>query len=297
MSCVIVSLYGGLGNQLFQYATGRSLSILNKSELIFDLGWFDESEQLSETTPRKYTLSNVGLHFKCQSVGLPHFYHKLRFWRVVSRFLSKIGLLKNRVPLYNEAGTRFDKNLLSLNSPIWLNGYWQSYKYFESISDVIKSDLQQKKLSSDTGKLLKEIEGKNAICIHFRRGDYITNKNAATTHGTCKVDYYYEGLNIVKKNFANPECYIFSDDPAWVRLNFKPSVPMTVVDINGPDEAYQDLFLMAACKRFIIANSSLSWWGAWLSSSENKVVVAPKKWFANKSYDTSDLIPPDWIRI
>ena len=124
-----------------------------------------------------------------------------------------------------------------------------------------------------------------------------TNQQAASTHGLSDMSYYDTGVAHVRQGLSAPHAIIFSDDTQWARANLKLDIPMTVVDVNGPDDAHQDLWLMAACKRFVIANSSLSWWGAWLSEAQSKVVVAPRKWFADDKLDTTDLIPPDWIRV
>ena len=199
---------------------------------------------------------------------------------------------------FSEKGFNYDQRILDVKPPVRINGYWQSYKYFDHIADVIRTDINTiRNISPASIKLLEKIKATDSLCVHIRRGDYITNSSAAQVHGLCDMSYYANGIDIAASNLNNPHCFLFSDDPQWVSENFKCKFDRTVVDVNGPDTAHEDLWLMSACKRFVIANSSLSWWGAWLNDSPDKIVVAPKTWFKVSNMDTSDLIPPSWIRI
>jgi hypothetical protein len=297
MSKVIVSLYGGLGNQLFQYAVGRSISVKNNASLVLDIAWFEIVDSLKDTTSRKFMLSSFLIDYEIQTIGLPCQKNNL-LKKLLSQFSFLSKLFAKNFFIYNEKSVLFDFDLLNQTGPLWLNGYWQSYKYFDSISEVIRKEIGTIRfLSVSSQKVLNGIVNCESICVHVRRGDYVSNANANKVHGLCGVEYYKKAIKLVAENLDNPVIYIFSDDPDWVRINLKNPYKTIVVDVNGTEDVCQDLWLMSSCKHFIIANSSLSWWVAWLSLSENKVVVAPKKWFANKSYDTSDLIPPDWIRI
>lgn len=299
-NAIVVGLNGGLGNQLFQYAMGRALSLRTSLPLILDLASFDhvKSHGGGVDTVRDYALEPFGLGVKTQCIGLPVPKARGFLGRLLRRVFRYVIRQQMGKKVYRESGYAFDPIAYSLREPVWLEGYWQSHRYFEDFADVLRDELGQPHNVSDaTREMLGKISQTDAICLHVRRGDYVTNKYAAATHGLCELDYYARGLDIVLPGLRNPHCFIFSDDPDWVRSNLKLPVPMTVVDINGPDSAHQDLWLMCACKRFIIANSSLSWWGAWLSRSEKKLVVAPSKWFVDSSKDTSDLIPLDWVRL
>ena len=136
-----------------------------------------------------------------------------------------------------------------------------------------------------------------AICVHIRRGDYVSDPATARVHELCPPAYYRKGLALAASRLARPKAFVFSDDPNWVRANFSAPVPMTVVDINAPGDACWDLSLMAACRSFVIANSSLSWWAAWLGSAPEKRVIAPESWFKDPGKNTDDLIPAGWARI
>lgn len=296
---VTVVLKGGLGNQLFQYAMGRSYSLRHGLPLFFDVSWFEE---VKDTNDRAITKRNFALDFfelKIDTVSSKR--NKSKLSRFLGRFLSGLG---KRLPfprlreVYYERGLNFNSLALEQKPPIKFDGYWQSHKYFSDYDAEIRGDLTRpRKLSGGTLRLLAEINSTDAICMHVRRGDYVTNPKAALTHGTCSVDYYQKGLQVVLPGMHSPRIYIFSDDPEWAKHNLIFDVPSTVVDINGPEHAQEDLLLMSACRRFVIANSSLSWWGAWLADGEGKMVVAPKHWFQVGRLEPVDLLPNDWIRI
>ena len=292
---IVVSLYGGLGNQLFQYAAARSLSSKLGCELSLDLAWFNIVDSLSNTTARKYALGPFQLQAKLQYDGLGSTKFKSRILRVLFKLFQKS---QKSLPVYSERGAAYQKDFAQIEWPVWLNGYWQSSRYFDGISDLIRHEIgTPRDLNEQSQRMYKQIQLSDSVCVHIRRGDYVTNKNASETHGLCSLDYYYRGINLVSTKVKNPICYVFSDDPLWVQDHFKPAIPVVLVDINGPEDAHQDLWLMSACKHFVIANSSLSWWGAWLSVNPKKIVVAPANWYADRTMDVSDLIPKDWVRI
>jgi hypothetical protein len=299
MSQVIVSLYGGLGNQLFQFATALSLAQKKNGRVILDLSWFDKDHLSIGETPRAYALAVYDLGYDVliqENTKKNSHKHLPRLIDSVLRGVRKylyMGINRCR-----EKSMKFHPNLMQSKLPIWLDGYWQSYKYFEDIQPALRRIIAVPgDMNSAMQAIYQDILEKDAICIHVRRGDYVTNPSAAQFHGLCDLSYYYAGINLITKNLTSAHAYIFSDDPLWVKDNFKIQIPSTVVDINGPDGAHQDLWLMAACKHFIIANSSLSWWGAWLSGHSNKVVIAPRQWFLNSQASTEDLIPNNWVRI
>lgn len=297
---IVVSLYGGLGNQLFQYATGRALSIRNGLPLILDLTWFDEVKKgdASVTTVREYALTPFQLAVQIQVSDEPSPVSPSFTQRILRGLFRNIPTKSQGSRIVREKGFEFDLATFEHRGPAWLQGYWQSYRYFDDAAKVLREELgQPQQVSVATQAMLDSIRQSDAICLHIRRGDYVTNKHAAATHGLCTLDYYAKGVEALCADLQNPQCFVFSDDPQWARTNLNLTIPITIVDINGPDAAHQDLWLMAACKRFVIANSSLSWWGAWLSDRQGKRVVAPNNWFADRSKNTRDLLPEDWIRI
>jgi hypothetical protein len=297
---VTVTLKGGLGNQLFQYAIGRALSIRLKVPLRLDLSWFKEVQAMdgNVATIRAYALEPYDLNVSTDSSNR----QTSKIVRLISKFNSRASKFVSSYlaldGIYYERGFRFDPGIKELKPPIWLDGYWQSYQYFDAIAEILRNDLGRPQgLSSSTQAFISRIKLTDSIAMHIRRGDYVSNKNASAMHGLCSLEYYKQGLEAVAAGLDNPHCFIFSDEPGWARNHLKFSMPATVVDINGPEAAHEDLWLMSACDRFVIANSSLSWWAAWLSNAANKVVVAPRQWFADTTIDTSDLIPPGWLRV
>jgi hypothetical protein len=297
---VTVTLKGGLGNQLFQYAIGRALSVSLNVPLRLDLSWFKEVKATNGniTTIREYALEPYGLKVST--------YYSNRQTGIIAQLIEKYAKIVGKyIPgylaldgIYYERDFKFDSNVKELVPPVWLHGYWQSYKYFDAIAELLRHDLGQPQgLSLPTQAFISRIKSTDSIALHIRRGDYVSNKNASVVHGLCSIEYYKKGLEIVSVGLHKPHCFIFSDEPEWAKNNLRFSIPTTVVDINGPKDAHEDLWLMSACDRFVIANSSLSWWAAWLSNAANKLVVAPREWFADANVDTTSLIPPEWMRL
>jgi hypothetical protein len=299
MSTVVVSLSGGLGNQLFQYAMGRALARRRGARLVLDLAWFEQIKDSdgSVTTPRPYALAPFELGVTTQCVGLDAAGGRL--WeRALRRLLRRLPRRRGGMPVYTERDFTFDPAAFALKTPVWLDGYWQSPRYFEDAAAEIRVEVgTPRRLGTGSRALLEAIRGSEAICLHVRRGDYVTNPTAAAHHPLCGVEYYRAGLERASAGLASPHCFVFSDDPDWARANLGLSLPATVVDVNGPEAPHEDLWLMSACRRFVIANSSLSWWGAWLSTSADKVVVTPRQWFMAGGHDTRDLIPESWERL
>lgn len=292
MSEVIVRLVGGLGNQMFQYAAGSAVATRNKAKLTLDLSWFGTDPE------RQYALAPFKIEAKT-SIRTPKVNANFSWiQRLAGHLDRKLNWAGQRLPVFSEKSFSYDADIESVSSPVILDGFFQSERYFSSISAQISEQFSlQHESKGKAAEMLAMIRATDSICVHIRRGDYITNSVANSYHGTCDLDYYWRGLAEVGEGLANPRCFIFSDDPRWVRENFKSHIPMTFVDIHGAQEVHEDLRMMRECQHFVIANSSLSWWGAWLCASEGKRVVAPKRWFKTSKNDTSDLIPAGWSRV
>lgn len=294
MSIVVVRLVGGLGNQLFQYAAARAVALRSRSGLVFDLSWF------SSVTDRKYALAPFAIDAQIlvDSKTAPKSMARNYWQRIERRLVSGLGLRKYGCPVFMERHFHFDLTVLNLRAPVYLDGYFQSERYFADCVAAVTSELSMPPPSSTrTQILLEEIQTSEAICLHIRRGDYVSNPAANAFHGTCSMDYYAAGFAVAAEEMRNPKCFVFSDDPGWVRSNFALDAPTTIVDIHGPCEPHEDLRLMAACQNFVIANSSLSWWGAWLGKYPDKRVIAPQTWFSGSANDISDLLPSGWVRL
>lgn len=287
---IVVRLCGGLGNQLFQYAAGRGLAHSRRAELVLDLGWYERTP--SSDTSRVYQLS----HYPIQA--RPTTPDEALWCRLHhGRFLPRLPFLPRRWSHRREKSFEFDQQVLGLQDNTYLDGYWQSYRYFEDIIDQIRTELYPiAPFGPQDEKVAVLIAEGDAVSVHVRRGDYVTHPAAAANHGLCSLDYYRTALARILTQVERPNFFVFSDDPVWTRKNLKMPGPVTFVDHNGSDTAFQDLRLMSLCNHQIIANSSFSWWGALLNQNHEKIVLAPQKWFANER-NTESLTPDDWIRL
>lgn len=294
---IIVKLWGGLGNQMFQYAAGRRLSLVRDVPIKLDTTWF-------EKVPKKSTLRHYDLNaFKTVQTRATHSeITQLRgmditwFPKIVKKFMRANGIFIPKTCI-DERHFNFDPRILELSGTAYLNGYWQSEKYFMDVSDTIRSDFGLTCVpSAFSERIADSINNSQSVSIHVRRGDYVSNSAVSSFHGEQRLDYYLASIKHITQNIQSPQFFVFSDDPVWSRENLKFKQPVTYVDHNGPETAYEDLWLMSLCKHHVIANSSFSWWGAWLCRNLEKIIIAPKKWFVDENINTSDLVPETWIR-
>ncbi|MEK7564205.1 MAG: alpha-1,2-fucosyltransferase [Patescibacteria group bacterium] len=280
---IIVRLKGGLGNQMFQYALGRVLSLRHNTALGLDTSFY----KLDLIPKRRYDLDLFNITGKVLSKNnIPFLYRISQKFRLVDKFIPNKG---------KEKFFHFDPNIFSLGSSLYLDGYWQSPKYFEGFEDAIREEFTFKNpLPLKINNLATDIENINSLCIHVRRGDYVGNAN----HDVFSMEYYKKGVDYINQQTKIDKIFVFSDDIEWCKNNLIFEMPVFFVgnEYAGlKDEGH--MYLMSRCKNFIIANSSFSWWAAWLSVSKNKTVVCPKNWFKDASINTDDLIPKEWIRI
>lgn len=290
---IIVQLTGGLGNQLFQYATARSLALKQNMSLKLDINFFKTYEwhdySLNPFNIKKDYLSEEEIHKSLYEKPL---------W---VRLLNRLGIIKGTEgKIYNERSLEYDSNIFGLNTTTYLKGYWQSEKYFKDIEDVIREDFRIiPKPSAANEEILQRIKSVNAVSLHVRRGNFVTEPHLLAFHGTCSLDYYKAAVNYIKERVAEPEFFLFSNDINWCRDTLDLGIKIHYVDINDDKTDYEDLRLMMHCNHNILANSTFSWWSAWLNENPDKMVIAPQRWFADEAMQaqTVDLIPETWIRL
>lgn len=291
---IIVNLIGGLGNQMFQYATGRALALRTDVPLLLDTSSFRNYDL------RCYELGELSIKARLVTgAELKNFGVRNGSNGLLKR-LAKAFRLDQTVVHYDETSFAYDRRIQQINPPVYLNGYWQSERYFSDIADILRRDFTLKRpFDAANSELAGQINnlGGRAVSLHIRRGDYVSNPNTAQYHGVCSLDYYRNAVSYIAERISDPHFFVFSDDHAWVEENFKLEFSVTQVDVNGSDRGVYDMALMKACRHHIIANSSFSWWGAWLNPHPDKIIVAPQCWFSGASHDTSDLIPRSWIRL
>jgi Glycosyl transferase family 11 len=291
---IAVRLMGGLGNQLFQYAAGRRLSLARGSELVLDLGWF-EHESAGYATPRHYALESFDLPGRRVSFSPD----TVSAWERGEA--TRIGGWRSRrirtTVIRQEPSTaHVDPRVIDAPDDSLLVGYWQSERYFEDVADVVRADLLAPVEPSPDAELADRIRSSESVAVHVRRGDYVLHPQTEAFHGVLPVDYYRAALSLIGGEIARPETFVFSDDPGWVRANLSVEESATVASrVDG--DPVRELMLMRLCHHHVVANSSFSWWGAWLCEYPRKIVVAPRDWFRDRAIDTTDLVPSDWRRI
>ena len=283
---IITKLRGGLGNQMFQYAIGRNLALANNTYLRFDL------TELKQDKLRNYKLNIFNIS-GCISSRFEMMFIDRFNGKIIYRILKILG----KPSFYIKQKNRyFDANIIRMKGNIYLDGYWQCELYFKDIRSTLLNEFTVKHDHNKGNKsMLEKIENTNSVCIHIRRNDYITNEETNSFHGICSLDYYFNAVRTIEKRIENPYFYVFSDDPKWTKQSLKLKHPVIYIDINSIGKCYDDLILMSKCKHFIIANSSFSWWGAWLSNNPRKIVCAPNKWFVSE--DEGNIVPKTWLRI
>lgn len=272
---VVIKITGGLGNQMFQYAAAKALSLDKKLNLKIDKSSFQE--------------------YKLHAYGLHHFNVKPKFYSADSIWKKKFKRFFKKTFFYKESTFDYNKELFNINADeIFLEGYFQSEKYFINYENEIRNDfLIKSPLKQQTIDTVTYMQSVNAVSIHFRRVDYIGN----AVHETDKTEFYKEALKLIESKVKNPVYFLFSDDMPWVKENFTTNFETHYIDFNNAETNYEDLKLMSSCKHNIVTNSSFSWWGAWLNSNPGKIVVAPKLWFNDEKLDAKDIIPESWIKV
>lgn len=291
---IIVKLMGGLGNQMFEYAIGRALSLRHDTALKMDTTF------LLDRTPREagfvFRDFDLGIFNITASFATPTevaaLNKKLFDSKKADTLLRKI--LGKQPTYFKEPHFEFYPEIFSLGPDVYLEGYWQSEKYFKEYEAVIRQDFTFKApLSAAAATLLAEMNNRQAVCVNVRRGDFVTN----AYHGTTGLDYYKAGEALIASSIHTPHFYVFSDDVQWCEENLHFDHPTTYVSHAYAGEKFRDyLQLMTNCRHFIIPNSSFGWWAAWLSQHSGKIVVAPKQWFGEGNANTKDLLPQDWVK-
>ena len=295
---ICTRLNGGLGNQMFQYALGRAISIKNKTELILDTSILDKNFDSKAEVVRDFELGIFEIEGRKATVREINFYNPL-IYKITNSLLLRFGFKGiTNTKYYIEQSFSYDYNVLKVSKNSFLSGYWQSPLYFESIENVIREDFKFPTLNGDKNiDVSKKIIRDNSVSIHIRRGDFLNTKIHGI-HGICSLDYYKSSISYIFTKITDPVFFIFSDDIEWVKENLKLDSERYYISGNNGNNSYIDMQLMSYCKHNIIANSSFSWWGGWLNKNPKKIVIAPKQWFSNETMNkqTNDLIPKTWIR-
>lgn len=285
---IISQIIGGLGNQMFQYAAARVLSLQKNQPLLLDVSAFAAYplHQGFELEQRFSCPSNFATENDIRSVLGWQSSERVR--RIISN--PCMTPLKKKAFLL-EPHFHYWSGIKDSPDHCYLSGYWQSERYFSDYAAQIRADFSFKlSLNVQNTAVAEQIQRSNAISLHVRRGDYASNAKTTAWHGLCSLEYYQNAIACIAKQVSQPHFYVFSDDMDWVRQRLNINFPHHYIDHNRGADSYNDMRLMSLCQHHILANSSFSWWGAWLNANPKKIVIAPKKWFA-QNIDTKDLMP------
>ena len=295
---IVVNVIGGLGNQMFQYAFAYSLSRkLNRS---FEL---DTSDFETYWHPHKsnsiwapYQLDIFQIERELTSHNI-----QLRKINLLNKAIRKLKFIKRKFlkkGYYQESHHNFDKNVFNIQRDVYFVGYWQSERYFKEYrEELLKKFTLKAPIHMQTQKYKKMISSRNSASLHIRRGDYVSDVNTNNFHGVCSLEYYQKAVEYIIQVSDKTCFYIFSDDLDWAKKNLGFIENKIFVESDGSMLNYEEMYLMSLCNHNIIANSSFSWWGAWLNQNNKKVVIAPKKWFNDPLCNTTDVIPVNWTQL
>ena len=280
---IITKLKGGLGNQLFQYAAGRAVALHHKVPLKLDLTIFEANK-----LHNGYRLDQFAIQ---SDIATKNEIFNLKGGNnVLFSALRKAGFVKRKSYFKEKRGSHFDASIFK-NNFIYLDGYWQNELYFSDIRELLLRELSPISSMNDLGNAyLEPIKNSNSVSLHVRRGDYLNLKNV----GVLDVDYYMKSVEYIRSNVEKPIFFIFSDDLEWCKnsLGFLEGC----IYVDRTQTEIDDLKLMSFCQHNIIANSSFSWWGAWLNQNPKKTVIAPKSWLLNDP-SSSNVILSDWVKL
>jgi hypothetical protein len=292
---IVVRQISGLGNQLFQYAAGKYYGQRHGAQVRMAID--PEKKAHSHGYPRPFLLSHFSITTPVAELTTSERFilAQRRSWKTVAQLTNRLrGIQVFTEPIAQRY--RFlqvlpiEKGIRTL----YLAGYWQVHRIADDIGDALRTDLRFKEPAQGKNReVLEQIaHAENPVSLHVRRGDYTL---AAEGNIALPLEYYSLAIDLVKKQVAKPTFFVFSDDIALTKANLPADLRAVFVDHNDSASSHEDLRLMSCCRHHIIANSTFSWWGAWLNERPGKMVVAPKYWHLKQGTYYPELMPPDWI--
>lgn len=286
---IIIQLAGGLGNQLFQFAFGRALSLSYQKDLKFDLRLINRYQQHSGYSLTCFNYKPI--------IASPAELRRFPMWTCALTERTK-KIINPIFNIFTEQQLSYsDENLrnIFMCSSVLYRGFWQSERYFKSFEREVREDLyfsNSEKLVSGS-KVISDILEGDSVSVHLRRGDYISNPSAALIYNQCTMNYYVSAMEYISRRVENPVFYVFSDDVDYAKKLFF-SYDANIKYVDGHSSPHEDIYAMSCCKHNIIANSTFSWWGAWLNKNESKIVISPRNWFCEKDFN-NDIISKDFV--
>ncbi|MCE2772068.1 MAG: alpha-1,2-fucosyltransferase [Bacteroidetes bacterium] len=294
---IIVNLKGGLGNQMFQYAAAFALARRNRTKLLLSTTSLENSVQSDVFTKREFELGVFQLDPQFASVEelIDFLPERTSYWyRLLRRFAP--SLIRNRVYRYDLL--RVDHGFMKLGADTYIDGYFHSEFYFKEVEDELRKEFAFCNPTNEaTALMAQRIRSCQSVSLHVRRSDYLKPINEKLFGNICTVDYYKQAVSYIKTHLKDPVFFLFSDDPEWVKVNIDTGTQTHVIDFNTSQNSFEDMRLMSLCRHHIIANSSFSWWGAWLNPDNDKIVIGPSVWINQPDADINDILPAAWVRI
>lgn len=287
---IIVKIVGGLGNQMFCYAYAKALE-QKGHEVKIDISAFETYKLHGGYQLDKYNIDLISTSNEENS----KFYTNSLVYRV----LRKLNIGNSRI--IKEKSLLFDDRLLDIEDGCYADGYFQCEKYFKDIREILLKQFNPKdEISRYTQEIASVISNtQNSVSLHIRRGDYVSNNHTNSVHGTCDLKYYDKAISHIKDTLQKSiTIFVFSDDIEWTKANLKYENSIFIESCKNRIP-HEDIYLMSLCHHNIIANSSFSWWGAWLNQNESKIVIAPKRWFADDEMQkqSADIVCESWVRV
>ncbi|PIP69241.1 hypothetical protein COW91_00400 [Candidatus Nomurabacteria bacterium CG22_combo_CG10-13_8_21_14_all_32_8] len=294
---IVSNITGGLGNQLFQYALGCHMAILNGTEHKIDVSGYLDATPDPILGVRICGLDNFNItakHASNEDITQFNFLLKNKIFRHLMHFYStQNSYYKRKYILEPEINYfKFDPSILAAkqNSDVYVEGYWQTEKYFKNIENIIRKEFSFKNNPGEVNtRMIKEIEGCNSVSVHVRHGDNMRMEN-----GILPLEYYRSAVKEIALRIKDPVFYVFSDDPEWTRDNLEIKYPTVFVSHNSDKKNFEDLRLMTYCKHHILGNSTFGWWGAWLGKKDGQIVFSPKSHHSYPNLPATDYIPAGW---
>lgn len=299
---VITKIVAGLGNQMFQYAMGRAVTHRCGTELkldtsafvpggnrVFELDRFRIDAAIASSEEIRAITGLLGTRSGPTARAVRRFCPR---WIPVRHILTGSYV--------QERCFHFDPQLLSLRDNVYLHGRWQSEKYFSDIADAIRNEFQLKSIGCEDQELAQSMEAdESSVSLHVRRGDYVTLSQQRRVYTSLSMEYYENAISYIRAQLTHPRFFIFSDEPQWVQANLHVK-DAKIISVDGLNRGPRELILMTKCRHHIIANSTFSWWGAWLSVRRDGIVCAPRQWFAAEEQRRrcmDDLLPATWTKL
>lgn len=294
-----VQLRGGLGNQMFQYAFGRYLSLQNNTTLVLDTSFLQSKLPLKKlATQMQYELhifnirAEVSANFFASNNIVSYPFAK-------AEYMLREKINSEKYNFVKETDFSFHPEFLQAKDNSYLIGNFQSEQYFKQVDQEIRKDFRFKnEMNPENLQWKNKIEQCNAVSLHIRRGDYLSIAKNAQKFAALPLSYYQEAVSLISNQISDAQFFIFSDDIGWVKENLKIDARVHFVQNNHTKaSAYMDMWLMSLCRHNIIANSTFSWWAGWLNEHPGKIVISPAKWFEDSTINSNDIYPTEWIKL